>query len=56
MKPLKKMSGKKTRKLVQDLKHWVAKNYGKRCKDYNPFCTVCIMWDAFDTIKEGADY
>lgn len=56
MKPLKKMSGKKTRKLVQDLKHWVAKNYGKRCKDYNPFCTVCIMWDAFDTIKEGTSF
>ncbi len=47
------MTDKKTRKLTQDLKNYVTKNYGKRCKDYNPFCALCIIRHAYDTIKEG---
>lgn len=41
-------------KNLNELKKFIAKNFGKRCKDYDPFCTVCIMWHAYDTIKEGA--
>ncbi len=49
------MADKKGRKLINDLKTYITKNYGKRCKDYSPLCVLCIMWHAFDTIKEGAD-
>lgn len=40
-------------KFLLELKKFIAKNYGKRCPDYNQFCAVCIMWHAYDTIKEG---
>ena len=42
--------------IIRDLKQFITKNYGKRCPDYNPFCGTCIMWDAYDTIKEGAEF
>jgi len=49
------MKGKKMQKTLHELKTFIAKNYGKRCRDYNPFCANCIMWHAYDTIKEGAE-
>ena len=42
-------------RFVRELRQFVAKNYGKRCADYNPFCAACVMWHAFDTIKEGTE-
>lgn len=54
MKTAEKMANKKIRKAVEGLKQWITKNYGKRCAEYNQFCAACIMWHAFDTIKEGA--
>lgn len=39
--------------ILEELKNEIKKNYGKKCKDYNPFCAGCIMWGAYDTIKEG---
>ena len=56
MKKENQAEKKKSRKLAQNLKQYIAKNFGKRCKDHNPFCTLCIMWDAFDTIKEGTSF
>ncbi|MFA6268946.1 MAG: hypothetical protein WCW13_02440 [archaeon] len=29
------------------------KNFGKKCEDYNPLCATCIMWHAYETLKEG---
>lgn len=43
------------KKNLLELKKFIIKNYGKRCKEYNPFCTACIIWHAFDTIKEGIE-
>lgn len=42
-------------KLVRNLRGFIAKNFGKPCPDYSPFCANCIMWGAFETIKEGAE-
>ena len=41
-------------KIINDLKQHIARNFGKKCKEYNPFCANCIMWHAYETIKEGA--
>lgn len=40
-------------KVIKELEKAIAKNYGKRCPDYEPDCVVCKMWKAFETIKEG---
>ncbi len=45
----------KEQKFVRNLREYIAKNFGKPCPDYSPFCANCIMWDAFETIKEGAE-
>ena len=37
------------------LEKQIKKSFGKRCKDYNPFCVACVMWHAYDTLKEGLD-
>jgi hypothetical protein len=42
--------------IIKKLEKEVEKGYGKKCKDYNPFCANCIIWKAFETIKEGLDY
>jgi hypothetical protein len=39
--------------LIKKLKKQIEKEYGKKCKDFNPFCANCIMWKAFGTIQEG---
>lgn len=38
--------------IVKSLKKEIEKEFGKKCKDYNPFCANCILWNAFETIKE----
>jgi hypothetical protein len=43
-------------KNFHELEKIIVKNFGKKCKDYNPFCNCCIMWQAYDTIKEGLDF
>ena len=40
-------------KTLKLLEKELKKNFGKRCKDYNPLCATCIMWHAYDTLKEG---
>ncbi|MBT4191824.1 MAG: hypothetical protein HOE11_00800 [Candidatus Diapherotrites archaeon] len=42
--------------LIKKLKKQIEKEYGKKCKDFDPFCANCIMWKAFETINEGFDY
>lgn len=49
------MEAKSMRKGLKELKKTIEKNFGKKCKNYNPFCTVCIIWHAFETIKEGLE-
>ena len=44
------------REMIKKLKNEIEKGYGKKCKDYNPFCASCIIWRAFETIKQGFDY
>lgn len=39
--------------LVEELKKEIKENYGKKCKDYNAFCVVYIMWAAYETIVGG---
>jgi len=39
--------------ILWGLKVEIENQYGKRCKEHNPFCATCIMWGAFDTLKEG---
>lgn len=43
-------------KTIGVIKKLIIKNYGKKCPDYNPLCAVCIMWHAFETIKEGLEF
>ena len=43
-------------KFVLELKKFIAKNYSKKCPDYDPFCAVCIMWHSYETIKGGVEF
>lgn len=44
------------KEIIKQLEKEIKEGYGKKCKDYNPFCVNCIMWKALETIKEGLDY
>lgn len=39
--------------MLNQLEKQIKKSFGKRCKEYDPFCAACIMWHAYDTLKEG---
>ncbi len=41
---------------INELKKTIEKNFGKKCKDYAPFCTACIIWHAYETIKKGLEF
>ncbi len=54
MEDLRDKPGKPNRKqLLEKLKKIIQSDYGKKCPDYDPFCAVCIMWRALETVKEG---
>lgn len=50
-----KKKGEKMKKNLREIKKFMAKNYGKKCKQYNPFCSICIMWHSYHTMKEGIE-
>lgn len=53
-----KIKNKKNLKLYNDLKSFIIKNYGKRCKDFYFTCYLCQCYLALDIIKdmmEGVD-
>ena len=54
MKIVKDMVGnyKETGVDIKKLKRWITKNYGKKCKIFNPCCPCCIMWRLFDDLQE----
>lgn len=33
------------------LAEWITRNYGERCKDYNPSCHLCKAWDYYAKLK-----
>lgn len=35
-------------KELKNLKKYILKHYGKRCKEYAPLCAVCEVWRAYD--------
>ena len=55
MKCKKHVAMKVSKKILNPLEKQIKKSYGKRCRDYNPFCVNCIMWHAYDTLKEGLE-
>lgn len=28
------------------------KDWGKKCKDFTPFCTCCMAWMAYETLLD----
>lgn len=39
--------------VFKELEKLIKENYGKRCKDKYWACYTCIVWNAFDTLKEA---
>lgn len=35
---------------LKQLKSWIIKNYGKKCKTFDPCCSCCIMWRIYGII------
>ena len=54
MKIVKDMVGnyKETGVDMKKLKGWIEKNYGKKCKIFNPFCIACTTWRIYEDLKE----
>jgi len=46
---------KEERKRAKEMEKWLLKNYGERCKEYEPACVVCRVWKGFDLIFGGKD-
>ena len=39
--------------ILKELKLSITEGFGKKCKEYNPFCGCCIVWSAYETLEEG---
>ena len=37
---------------LKQLKKWTTKYYGKKCKEFNPFCACCTAWRTYEDLKE----
>lgn len=37
--------------MIKDLKKYLTKNWGKKCKDYSALCATCQVWRAFEEIE-----
>lgn len=37
--------------VLKPLKKYVLWGYGKPCKKYNPLCSVCRAWEAYNILK-----
>ena len=37
-------------KILKDLKKYILKEYGKRCKEYVVMCVKCEVWKSFDNL------
>lgn len=40
-----------TEKVLEPLKKYILRGYGKPCKDYNPLCPTCRAWEAYKILK-----
>ena len=38
----------RSREIEKIMREWMLKNWGERCKDYEPDCGLCNAWRAFD--------
>jgi hypothetical protein len=36
---------------LKEIKKQIKKEYGTKCKDYSPLCTVCIAYNAIETLE-----
>lgn len=36
--------------MKQQMRKWMEKHWGKRCKEYAGGCPCCEAWDSFDSI------
>ena len=43
------------RKIKKEMRLWMKKYWGTRCKEYEKSCALCNAWKAFDTIFEFVD-
>jgi len=41
--------------ILKQLKTWIIKHYGKRCKQSAPLCVVCEVWRAYDLLTFISD-
>ena len=37
--------------LMRHTKDYALRNYGPRCREYDPTCFVCRMWACYDTLE-----
>lgn len=37
--------------LIKELRKRIKKHFGRECVDEDAFCSVCIAWRAFNTVK-----
>ena len=42
-----------TKDKLRELKKWLTKGYGKRCKDFYYGCFVCQIWMAYDILVDA---
>ena len=38
--------------MKKQLKNWIEKNWGKRCKDKCNDCHLCAAWECYDYLME----
>jgi hypothetical protein len=42
-------------KFLKDAEKHILKGWGPKCKDFSALCSVCLMWQAFETMKSLED-
>ena len=43
------------KELLKQLRKRITKEFGRKCKDYHPMCFVCMVWHAYDVLKEASE-
>lgn len=39
--------------LVDAMREWITREYGKKCEDYAPECILCSMWRVLEEFERG---
>jgi len=51
-----KMTDFKTKNFFKQLKKQITKDFGKRCKSFEPICVTCIAWHGYDCLDDAYFY